>query len=563
MEQFSFGNFRISSLDRLEKLIKEGLSYGLDLKDLLSKVDRMKSMMKDGVVRIVLLGSFSDGKTSAIAGLLGRLDAFMKIDQDESSDEITVYHPDGLKKGFELVDTPGLFGTKEKELDGKNVKFSDITKRYVSEAHIIIYVCDAVAPLKESHVPIIKWIMRDLKKLDSTIFVINKMDEAGYDLMDDEEFANGTHIKKQNLISRLRSTINLTPSEESRLHIVCIAADPKGKGLEHWFAKADNYMKRSHIGLLRDELNTVVANSDVASLQSSTASASVKDVLSTISREIDNIEKPTTKALEKVTESCKDLQVDLGQLKSELDLNLNDMQKQLDEYRAGLKADIEGASVQTISDVVERAIGIEDGKLSFYVFQRNVDSIIHGAMEVSQNAIRATSVKFERKFDDQDKFMNAALKEGSKFLGKTSISNTQVLAVRDMLFKSFKFKPWGATKLAGNITKGLGWAAIGINVVLEFYSWWKDYKAAKELGKIKKELLSALDKIFKDIYLSFNGDSYYDNFTPAYKEMCKALENREQEVVIMQGKVDELGQYKSKITSYMKENAQNVEFSNV
>lgn len=74
------------------------------------------------------MGSFSDGKTSSIAGLLGRLDDSMKIDQDESSDELVIYRPDGLKKGFEIVDTPGLFGSKEKEVNGSNIKLSDITK---------------------------------------------------------------------------------------------------------------------------------------------------------------------------------------------------------------------------------------------------------------------------------------------------------------------------------------------------------------------------------------------------------------------------------------------------
>ncbi len=67
------------------------------------------------------------------------------------------------------------------------------------------------------------------------------MDEAGYDLTDEEDYQYGVRIKKENLVSRLRTTINLTPDEERRLNIVCIAADPKGKGLEHWFTKSEDY----------------------------------------------------------------------------------------------------------------------------------------------------------------------------------------------------------------------------------------------------------------------------------------------------------------------------------
>ena len=120
MKQFDFGNTN-DLLDKVDKLVREGVNYGLNLQSLLSKIESIRSAIKDGIVRIVLLGSFSDGKTTAVAGLLGRLEDTMKIDSDESSDELKVYRPMGLKKGFEIVDTPGLFGTKEKEVNGENI----------------------------------------------------------------------------------------------------------------------------------------------------------------------------------------------------------------------------------------------------------------------------------------------------------------------------------------------------------------------------------------------------------------------------------------------------------
>lgn len=225
MEEFNILSKRVSKLTSLKRLLESGLGNIPELQTYIDKINSIISNVNDGEISIVLLGSFSDGKTSAIAGLLGRLEDNMKIDNDESSDELTVYRPKDLKKGFKIVDTPGLFGTKEKEINGKDVKFSQITERYISEAQIIIYVCDAVVPLKDSHVEIISRIMRNYHKLDNTIFAINKMDEAGYDLLDTDDFSRGCEIKKANLISRLRSTINLTPDEEKRLHIVCIAAD--------------------------------------------------------------------------------------------------------------------------------------------------------------------------------------------------------------------------------------------------------------------------------------------------------------------------------------------------
>lgn len=555
MKEFNVGSNFNMNLDKITHLIEEGLSYGINLSSIKDKIESVKRSISDGIVRIVLLGSFSDGKTSAIAGLLGRLEDSMKIDSDESSDELIVYRPAGLKKGFEIVDTPGLFGSKEKELDGRNIKYSDITKRYLSEAHIVVYVCDAVTPLKDSHVPIIRWIMRDLNKLASTIFIINKMDEAGYDLTDEEDFSNGTAIKKKNLVSRLRNTINLTPAEESKLHIACIAADPKGKGLPYWFTKEDDYLRRSHIGLFRNELNKIVAKSDVAALNSSVAEASIKDMMISMNEEIESIVKPTSKALQKVNESCADLRQDVVLLKSELDANRSDMEKQMDDYKSSLMTDIKGASVETIGEVIDRALGVQDGQITFYIFERNIDDIMQGAQAAASQSISNASVKFEREFNAQSEFLNSAMKEGITLLKGVKVSNTQVLQVRDMFFKNYKFKPWGATNMAGNIMKWMGRIAVVVGAAIEAYSWYKKWKDSKKLDEMKVELCKALDDAFADIYKTCKGEVFYANFAPQLATMTQQLKEREQQVESMQKKITELEQYKTKISSFLKDEA--------
>lgn len=555
MKEFNLGPDFNMSLDKITSLIEEGMSYGINLSSVKDKIESVKRSIGDGIVRIVLLGSFSDGKTSAIAGLLGRLEDSMKIDNDESSDELKVYRPAGLKKGFEIVDTPGLFGTKEKELDGHNIKYSDITREYLSEAHIVVYVCDAVTPLKDSHVPVIKWIMRDLNKLSSTIFVINKMDEAGYDLTDEEEFSNGAAIKKRNLISRLRNAINLTPTEESMLHIVCIAADPKGKGLPHWFTKEDDYLRRSHIDLLRNELNKVVAKSDAAALNSSVAEASIKVMMISVGEEVESITKPTSKALQQVNESCADLRQDVVLLRSELDANRSGMEKQMDDYKSSLMADIRGTSVDTIGEVIDRALGVQDGQVTFYVFERNINDIMQGAQAAANQSISNASVKFEREFNAQSEFLNSAMKEGVTLLKNVKVSNTQVLQMRDMFFKSHKFKPWGATNMAGTIMKWAGRIAIVASVAIEAYSWYKKWKDSKELDKMKSELCIALDNAFADIYKNCKDEAFYANFAPQLATMTHQLEEREQQVEAMKKKIAELEQYKAKISSFLRDDA--------
>jgi len=562
MEQFDLKGKNSHTLKSLETMISRGMELGLDLKALLAKIESIKQMIDDGIVRIVLLGGISDGKTSTIAGLLGRLEDTMKIDEDESSDELEVYRPNGLKKGFEIVDTPGLFGTKEKELDGRNVKFSDITKKYLSEAHIIIYVCDAVTPLKDSHVPVIKWIMRDLNKLDSTIFVINKMDEAGYDLTDTEEYESGTSIKKENLKLRLRDTINLTPDEENKLHIVCIAADPKGKGLAHWFAVADEYMRRSRINLLREELNGIVDRSDATKLTDSAVAASVKDVLVNVADDIDKMLQPTSKTLEQCKDSNNDLTQELTLLKSELDTNRGDVLQQMNDYKASLLADIDSATVETIGDVINRNIGVQGDKISFYVFKSNVSQMMQGSMNAAQTALQSSNIKFEEGMAAQDTFMKKAAQNGAKYLKGVEVSSDHVLAVRDMFFSTFKFKPWGAVKLANTITKGFTYAAAGIGVAIDAYSYYKEWKANRQLGKIKEDLKKVLNDAFANIFALFNEESaFIKNFAPQYLQLKEQLEERTKELEVMQQKMADLEAYKLRVKAAM--SGEYVEFDEV
>ena len=568
MDAYQFKRTGLQYFDKLKQLVNEGIGYGLDFQELLPKIDSIKDAINDGIVRIVLLGSFSDGKTSTIAGLLGRLESTMKIDADESSDELTVYRPLGLKKGFEVVDTPGLFGTKEKELDGKNIKFSKITENYLSEAHIVIYVCDAVTPLKESHAPTIRWVMRDLKKLNSSIFVINKMDEAGIDLTDREDYLRGEDIKRAVLIKRLRETINLTPKEERNLLIACIAADPKGKGLEHWFAKSDDYLRRSHIDTLRRCLDTVVDRSNADELRSSTTAIAIKDTLDRAQKEIVSSSDPLRKALSKIDNSCQELESECAIVKREINDNRNTMARQINEYKAGLYADIRGASIETFGEMLDRALGREGDEITGYVVEREIKHIIGNCTDSNQQTLQMAAVKFEREFNAHSEWMKDALQEGAKYLGNVKISAEQILAIRDWLAKTFnivhKFKPWGATNLAGKITKTAGRIGGALTVVLEIWNHVKMHKATKKLDRAKKDLLAALDTVFADICRNFaDEESYYANFAAAYTSMCEQLKGREAEAEAMRRQLEQLEAYNQRISDFLKINAETVEYEDI
>lgn len=563
MEEFNITSKKLQKLASLKQLLQKGVEYIPELQSYLGKIDSIMNTVKDGEISVVLLGSFSDGKTSAIAGMLGRLEDNMKIDNDESSDELTVYRPKDLKKGFKIIDTPGLFGTKEREIDGKNVRFSQITERYLSEAHIIIYVCDAVVPLKDSHVEIIRRIMRDYHKLDNTIFVINKMDEAGYDLLDEYDFNNGCKIKKENLVSRLRSTINLSPDEEKRLHIVCIAADPKGKGLQHWFSKMDSYYERSHIQDLRNCVNAVVNSAESDKLSSSTYETSVSDVVDGLHRAISCTEKPVSKAIVKMERDCGEIEEDCKHLKSDLTLSRNELRQAINEIKNDALRDINGASLDTIGDVISSQLGVQGDKVTFYVFQDKLGAQIEQCCEANTKNVNLAAVKVQNSYSMQDAMLNDAVKFGIGQLKNVNITGEQIKAVRDVIAKSYKFKPWGAINLGKNITKWAGWIGAGLSVGFELYGWYKRHEDQQKLSELKNALANAVNDCISSVFKTFESDTeYYKNYAPSYIQLCQKIKERNDEIAALKQKVADLERYKKNIETWQN-SAEYVDFEEV
>ena len=563
MEEFNIKSNKLQKLTALKQLLQKGVEYIPELQSYLGKIDSIVDSINDGEISVVLLGSFSDGKTSAIAGLLGRLEDNMKIDNDESSDELTIYRPKDLKKGFKIVDTPGLFGTKEREINGQNIKFSEITERYISEAHIIIYVCDAAVPLKESHVEIIRRVMRDYHKLDNTIFVINKMDEAGYDLLDEYDFNNGCKIKKENLISRLRSTINLTPDEEKRLHIVCIAADPKGKGLQHWFSKIDSYYERSHIKDLRKCVNAVVNNADTDKLSSSSYETSVSEIVDGLHKAIAGTEKPVSKAIAKMERDCTEIEEDGKHLKSELTLSRNELRQAINEIKNDAIREINGASLETIGEVISNQLGVQNNQVTFYVFQDKLSAQIEQCCEANANNVNLAAVKIEKAYSMQDAMLNDAVKYGVGQLKNLNISGEQIKAVRDVIAKGYKFKPWGAINMGKNITKWAGWIGAGLGVAFELYGWYKKYENQKKLSELKNSLTNAVNDCICNVFKTFESDNeYYKNFAPSYLLLCQKIKERDEEIASLKQKVQDLEKYKRDIDAW-KNSAEYVDFEEV
>lgn len=121
-------------LDFLAQGEVAGVSIDPALKEKLRKSIEGSAMSS----RVALVGGFSEGKTSIAAAWVGKLDkSTMKISHQESSDSVSIFE---VERGLTLIDTPGLFGFKEKfNADThEQEKYKDITKKYISEAHLVL-----------------------------------------------------------------------------------------------------------------------------------------------------------------------------------------------------------------------------------------------------------------------------------------------------------------------------------------------------------------------------------------------------------------------------------------
>jgi GTP-binding protein EngB required for normal cell division len=149
----------IELLMRLKEFLRQGSELGVEIDhSITTKLEKAIQDLDGEKLKVALIGGFSEGKTSIAAAWMERLDkSTMKISHQESSNEVKVYE---VGSELVLIDTPGLFGFKEQanEETGSLEKYKDITKKYVSESHLVLYVTNSLNPIKESHKDDLNWI---------------------------------------------------------------------------------------------------------------------------------------------------------------------------------------------------------------------------------------------------------------------------------------------------------------------------------------------------------------------------------------------------------------------
>jgi len=524
-------------LEKLKNFIDVGESLGVDIDGTIkSKLLNAMNEVETNKLKVALIGGFSEGKTSIAAAWLEKLDkSTMKITHQESSDEVIIYD---VGNGIEIVDTPGLFGFKEKfNADIKSVeKYKDITQKYVSEAHLILYVMGSQNSIKESHKDDLNWLFRTLNLLPRTIFVLSKFDDVT-DVEDESAYNNDFAIKKDNVVHRLKDLINLSDKEISNLSIVAVSANPLDMGMEHWLNEIQTFKKLSHISLLQKATEEKIkTNGGTNALVAETKKSIIQDVLHRQLPASQKLNEKIHEEVDKLNEINRVIEKNMLSLQpkiSDAKIALRDFAT---EYFSSLIIQVKGTSLETFNRFFEKEIGSEGVNVNTKIqneFERQIGSVNFELQKVETN--------FNAELESFNKTIRTYGKQGLNYLSKSKIINKDtVLATRDILVtgaktigldigKYLKFKPWGATKFAN----GAGAALAVIGLAIELWDSYEQNKKEMEFHKAIAQMVTDFEKQREEIINLINGENFISNFFPVYLDLQNKLQGINQDIMSM------------------------------
>lgn len=193
------------------------------------------------------------------------------------------------------------------------------------------------------------------------------------------------------------------------------------------------------------------------------------------------------KAMEKRRKEIQNLNGEISQAR----INLIEF---ITRYFSDLSRQVAGTSLETFNDFLKREIGDEGINIDTRVqnaFERETQGILNEIAKIG-TSFNADMSFFEKHAGTLGKIGNELLTK-SGFINATNIKLTRdaIAAVGKFvgIDLAFKFKPWGAVKLANNLNKAVPF----IGIAFEAWNSWNKYQKEQVLEEAKKEMVSHFD----------------------------------------------------------------------
>lgn len=507
-------------IQELINILREGNQFGVQFNEKLEqKLQEQIENIRNKKLKVVLAGGFSEGKTSIAAAWLDKLDNSMKISQSESSDEVATYNEGSV----ELVDTPGLFGFKQ-TIDEQ--KYRDITKKYISEANIILFVMNSTNPIKESNKELMQWLFSDLNFLKRTIFVLSRFDDVA-DVEDDEEYNEAFLIKKDNVIGRLRD-FKLINSDEI-VPVVAVSANPFGEGINYWLTHTEEYRKLSHIEDLQKATTEIVAsNGGEQALIVDTQRSVIQDILLNKVPEAEkNLNRSEVEAQNFVT-ILESMKQELNNMSQKMNRAQVELGRFVRDYFTDIIVRLGNTDLDSFNDFFEQNIGKDAYNIqnSIEIEFKNVIGELSAGINRIQMSLKLETDNFNNVMRDMT-FMG--VKVGKEVLDNVGlIGPNAIKGVRDVLLPAIKFKPWGAVKIANGFNKGIPLVGPALDLTFEIWDTFNEAQKEKkfEEGKVEcKEQLEEMRQVYGE--LVHNTEKFKHNFFKGYEDLENAVVDME------------------------------------
>ncbi|WP_313316096.1 LeoA/HP0731 family dynamin-like GTPase [Pulveribacter sp.] len=527
----------LAILTNLSAFVQEGGSLGIQVhRDLVAKLQNAVKSATEQKLKVALIGGFSEGKTSIAAAWLEELDRkSMNISQAESSSEVQIYD---YKDQLQIIDTPGLFGFKEKTnaTSQEIEKYKDITKHYVSEAHLVLYVMNSANPIKESHAEDLKWLFRTLNLLPRTVFVLSRFDEVA-DVAEDSDFQEKFVIKKQSVLKRLDDVLELSPQEQSEASIVAVSANPFDLGVEHWLRNLSEFRSLSRISTLQSATQQKIErNGGLISLAKETQKSIISDVITQQLPAAKEAYALLADEARRMTEIKQDQALELHKVRSNIGQAQTRLRGRLLRYFEDLQLQIRNVGLPTFNDFMHREIGNEG-----CLVQQRIQEIFNEEIGAINADLYRIQMNVNNELKHYDDVLNAISKKGVKFLSQPGvITKDNVLLARDGLnaatkmvgldiSRYLKFKPWGATKLANS----LGSAVAILGVALEVWDSYKEQERQAQFVKIIEGMITNFQIQSKEVTQLIDAPDFADQFFPTYVTLKQQLSSIDNEMVAL------------------------------
>ncbi len=339
-------------------------------------------------INIALVGAYSEGKTSIAKAWLSAFSPDGDLPKGkEISDSITAYR---LDENINLIDIPGLYGANlGAEDDDIRGRRQEIANTYISEAHIIVYVMNAVHPIKETHYSELKWIFRTLKLLPRTVFAISRFDEVA-DVTDERDFNEHFAIKRVNMIKQLDHAIMLNDREKNTLSVVCVSPNPFAMGRKYWSEHKDEWITHSRIKSLHFAVTEKVkANGGKSKIDLNMKHSIIKDVLGMkLSLALLN-EKKIDNELSRLTAIYERLETQCMHLDQNVNVVIDNISRFITQYFDCLFYQLKGLTHESLADFYQYVIGengaILENKLR-YTFENRILGFYSHLSQILTNA---------------------------------------------------------------------------------------------------------------------------------------------------------------------------------